>query len=220
MEAGLPVDLEQVETNFVLVDVGALGLGADEAVARLRAEGVLLSFAAKRNVLRAVTHLDVSAEDVEKAIERIPRALTGSPVIRRRGCGALPVLATAPADRLSIIGWCSTREKSWLRGGGGSERRRRARIRGVALLAGVVSLVGLGVALASRGGSDAAPAISTSDDPAAPTTTEAPEATSTEPAPTEDPPVEGKVTIAAVGDIAMGRDGFRPPAGRRASLRE
>ena len=41
----MPVDLDQVETNFVLVDVGALGLGADDAVARLRAEGVLLSFA-------------------------------------------------------------------------------------------------------------------------------------------------------------------------------
>ena len=43
-EAGMPVDLDRVETNFVLVDVGALGLGADDAVARLRAEGVLLVF--------------------------------------------------------------------------------------------------------------------------------------------------------------------------------
>jgi threonine aldolase len=77
-EAGMPVDLEQVETNFVLVDVGALGLGADDAVARLRAAGVLLSFGARRDVLRAVTHLDVSAEDIEQAIERIPRALTGA----------------------------------------------------------------------------------------------------------------------------------------------
>jgi threonine aldolase len=78
-EAGMPVDLEQVETNFVLVDAGALGLGADDAVARLRADGVLLSFAARKDVLRAVTHLDVSADDVERAIERIPRALTGAP---------------------------------------------------------------------------------------------------------------------------------------------
>ena len=77
--AGMPVDPAQVETNFVLVDAGALGLGADDAVARLRAEGVLLSFAARKDVLRAVTHLDVSAEDVEGAIERIPRALTGAP---------------------------------------------------------------------------------------------------------------------------------------------
>ena len=70
---------EQVETNFVLLDAGALGLGADDAVARLRAEGVLLSFAARKDVLRAVTHLDVSAADVEQAIERIPRALSGAP---------------------------------------------------------------------------------------------------------------------------------------------
>jgi threonine aldolase len=78
VEAGLPVDREQVETNFVLVDVGRLGLGGDEAVARLRAEGVLLSFAAGRDVLRAVTHLDVGAAHVERAIERIPRALSGA----------------------------------------------------------------------------------------------------------------------------------------------
>lgn len=78
-DAGLPVDVEQVETNFVLLDAGALGLGADEAVHRLRAEGVLLSFAARRDVLRAVTHLDVATDDVERAVELIPRALAGAP---------------------------------------------------------------------------------------------------------------------------------------------
>jgi len=75
-EAGLPVDLEQVETNFVLIDVARLGLGADDAVARLRAEGVLLSFGAERDVLRAVTHLGVSATAVEEAIECVLRALS------------------------------------------------------------------------------------------------------------------------------------------------
>ena len=77
-EAGLPVDLEQVETNFVLLDVARLGFSADEAIARLRAGGVLLSYAARNDVLRAVTHLDVSAGDIEQAIERIPRALASS----------------------------------------------------------------------------------------------------------------------------------------------
>jgi threonine aldolase len=77
-EAGLPVEPDQVQTNFVLLDVGRLGLPADDAVARLRAEGVLLSFAARKDVLRAVTHLDVSAEDIEQAIERIPRALAST----------------------------------------------------------------------------------------------------------------------------------------------
>jgi threonine aldolase len=78
VDAGLPVDLDQVETNFVLVDVGRLGLAADEAVARLRSEGVLLSFAARKDVLRAVTHLDVTVEDVEAACEAIPRALAST----------------------------------------------------------------------------------------------------------------------------------------------
>jgi threonine aldolase len=76
--AELPVDLEQVETNFVQLDVGRLGLSADDAVARLRAEGVLLSMTSRPNVLRAVTHLDVSADDVEEAVERIPHALAPS----------------------------------------------------------------------------------------------------------------------------------------------
>jgi threonine aldolase len=78
VDAGLPVDLDQVETNFVLVDVGRLGLAADEAVARLRSEGVLLSFAARKDVLRAVMHLDVTVEDVEAACEAIPRALAST----------------------------------------------------------------------------------------------------------------------------------------------
>jgi threonine aldolase len=78
VEAGLPIDLDQVETNFVLLDVTRLGLAGDEALARLRSEGVLLSFAARTDVLRALTHLDVTAEQIEEAIMRIPRALSGA----------------------------------------------------------------------------------------------------------------------------------------------
>ena len=73
--AGLSVDPDQVETNFVLLDAGRLGLTGDEALARLRVEGVLLSFAAEKDVLRAVTHLGVAARDVDDAIAAIPRAL-------------------------------------------------------------------------------------------------------------------------------------------------
>ena len=75
VEAGLPVDLGQVETNFVLLDASAIAMSGDEALARLRAEGVLFSFAARTDVLRAVTHLDVTADDIEQAIERAARAL-------------------------------------------------------------------------------------------------------------------------------------------------
>jgi threonine aldolase len=74
-EAGLPVDLAQVQTNFVQVDVGRLGLTSAEAIARLREEGVGMSITIHPNVLRAVTHLDITDEDIERAIDAIPRAL-------------------------------------------------------------------------------------------------------------------------------------------------
>ena len=73
--AGLPVDLDQVQTNFVQVDVGAIGLGRDEALASLRAAGVGLSSTIHPTVLRAVTHLDVGDDDIQRAIELAPRAL-------------------------------------------------------------------------------------------------------------------------------------------------
>jgi threonine aldolase len=73
--AGLAVDLELVETNFVQLDVGALGLSSGEAIDRLAAEGVGLSATVKPAVLRAVTHLDITDDDVERALELVPRAL-------------------------------------------------------------------------------------------------------------------------------------------------
>jgi threonine aldolase len=74
-EAGVPVDLEQVETNFVQVDVAPLGLAWDDALARLAEQGVGLSATMHPTKLRAVTHLDVGDEDIERAVELIPRAL-------------------------------------------------------------------------------------------------------------------------------------------------
>jgi threonine aldolase len=73
--AGLPVDLDQVQTNFVQLDVGTLGLGRDEALARLRDAGVGLSSTIHPTIVRAVTHLDVDDGDVDRAIELVPRAL-------------------------------------------------------------------------------------------------------------------------------------------------
>jgi threonine aldolase len=72
--AGLPVDLELVQSNFVQVDVRSLGLTEDEALERIRERGVLLS-QTKPGVLRAVTHLDVTGDDVERALEAVPLAL-------------------------------------------------------------------------------------------------------------------------------------------------
>jgi threonine aldolase len=73
--AGLAIDLDQVETNFVQLDLAPLGLKRDEAVALLREAGVGLSATIHPTVLRAVTHLGVSDEDVERAAELVPRAL-------------------------------------------------------------------------------------------------------------------------------------------------
>jgi threonine aldolase len=72
--AGVPVDVAGVETNFVQVDVAGLGLAAADAIERLAAVGVGLSRTAGGR-LRAVTHLDVSDEDVERALELVPEAL-------------------------------------------------------------------------------------------------------------------------------------------------
>lgn len=74
-DAGVPVDLEQVETNFVQVDVEPLGLTRPEALARLSEVGVGLSGTIHPTVLRAVTHLEITDEDVERASELIPQAL-------------------------------------------------------------------------------------------------------------------------------------------------
>ena len=73
--AGVPVDLEQVETNFVQVDVAPLGLERADAIARLQAAGVGLSSTPHPTVLRAVTHLEIDDDDVVRASELIPEAL-------------------------------------------------------------------------------------------------------------------------------------------------
>ena len=70
--AGAAVDLDQVETNFVQIDVGPDRAAVLDA---LRAEGVLLSGTIHRSVLRAVTYLGISDDDIDRAIELIPRAL-------------------------------------------------------------------------------------------------------------------------------------------------
>ena len=72
---GVPVDRELVETNFVQVDAAALGFSSAEAIARLAEAGVGLSATVKPGVLRAVTHLDVGDDDVERAIELVSQAL-------------------------------------------------------------------------------------------------------------------------------------------------
>jgi threonine aldolase len=72
--AGLPVDVDATETNFVGVDVGSVGIDTDEAQTLIREQGVLVGWL-RPGVLRVATYLGVTDEDVEQAVERIPRAL-------------------------------------------------------------------------------------------------------------------------------------------------
>jgi threonine aldolase len=73
--AGVAIDLDAVETNFVQLDVEPYGLTKWEALARLKEHGVGMSATVHPTRLRAVTHLDVSDDDIERAIDVIPRAL-------------------------------------------------------------------------------------------------------------------------------------------------
>jgi threonine aldolase len=57
---------EHVETNIVFVDPGPFGSTTGELVGRLKEEGVLVTQVAGK--VRMLTHVDVSADDIEKAI--------------------------------------------------------------------------------------------------------------------------------------------------------
>jgi threonine aldolase len=95
--AGLAVPLEKVETNFVHLNVAEAGLTKDEALARLELQRVKLSSTIHDGILRAVTHLDVSDEQITYALEAIPSALLddGSDLHSARGTRLVP---TAPAS--------------------------------------------------------------------------------------------------------------------------
>ena len=76
--AGLPVDVDAVETNFIGIDVASMGVAESDAQARIAEGGVLVGWL-RPGVLRVATYLGVTDEDVERAIDAIPRALVTSP---------------------------------------------------------------------------------------------------------------------------------------------
>jgi threonine aldolase len=63
-----------VETNIVIFEVGATGSPAEQISAELEKEGVRVSVMG-RTKLRAVTHLDVTQQDIERAIDVFRRVL-------------------------------------------------------------------------------------------------------------------------------------------------
>ena len=69
---GIDIDLETVQTNIVVMDVAGLGIDAFQAVARLRDRGLLVVIFGPTRI-RAVTHLDVSSEQVLQAARIIEK---------------------------------------------------------------------------------------------------------------------------------------------------
>ena len=73
---GLEVDMEQVQTNIIMVRTAAPAPDAEELCRRMNAAGVRVDPMGK-NLTRLVTHLDVSSEDISRAIDLFSKALKG-----------------------------------------------------------------------------------------------------------------------------------------------
>jgi len=66
------VDSASVQTNILMIDTSGTGTGEEEVQERLASEGVLMHTFG-RDRLRAVTHLNVDASDIEDAIAAFQR---------------------------------------------------------------------------------------------------------------------------------------------------
>ncbi|MGH3018288.1 MAG: hypothetical protein ACRDLU_07940, partial [Gaiellaceae bacterium] len=71
---GLPVDPATVETNFVGLDVEPLRLTTEEATERIASQGVLVGWL-RPGIIRLATYLGVEDDDIDAAVDAIPRAL-------------------------------------------------------------------------------------------------------------------------------------------------
>ncbi|HEY6951730.1 MAG TPA: GntG family PLP-dependent aldolase [Bacteroidota bacterium] len=67
---GFAIDMDTVQSNIVIIDVGQTGKTPGEIIAVARAHGVLLS-EMTHTTIRAVMHLDVTQDDVARAVEVI-----------------------------------------------------------------------------------------------------------------------------------------------------
>ncbi|MDQ4065576.1 MAG: aminotransferase class I/II-fold pyridoxal phosphate-dependent enzyme [Actinomycetota bacterium] len=69
------VDLDAVETNMVYVDLRPFGKQGPEVGQALLAEGILTLARVATDIVRLVTHRDVSADDIEVALGALRRVL-------------------------------------------------------------------------------------------------------------------------------------------------
>lgn len=73
--AGIPLALDSVDSNILLVDVAAVGFDGASAADLLAGDGVRVSTVDDPGLVRAVTHLDVTAEQVDRAAEQMVELL-------------------------------------------------------------------------------------------------------------------------------------------------
>jgi len=73
---GLGIDPDDIETNLVFFDVNDTGRTAAEIVAALKERGVRMGATGKYRI-RAVTHLDISREDIDTALRAVGEVVVG-----------------------------------------------------------------------------------------------------------------------------------------------
>ena len=71
------VNPDEVETNIVILDLASLALSAQDLVATLKGAGILASSVGP-TIVRLVTHLDISAEDIAKVNSVLPELINRS----------------------------------------------------------------------------------------------------------------------------------------------
>ena len=73
---GVQLVNEDVQTNLIFFDVSESQLSAQDVSARLREQGIWIG-AIDNERMRAVTHLDISRDDVNEAADRLAKVIKG-----------------------------------------------------------------------------------------------------------------------------------------------
>jgi threonine aldolase len=72
---GVSIDPEQVETNIIIFNIANTGMTAPQMAEAMKRNGVLIHPIGKTQI-RLVTHLDVSSEDIKKALKAFEKVLS------------------------------------------------------------------------------------------------------------------------------------------------
>ncbi len=73
---GVSIDPRHVQTNIVIFGIAGAKITAPQVAESMKKQGVLIHALGKAQI-RLVTHLDVTAEDIEKALKAFGKALGG-----------------------------------------------------------------------------------------------------------------------------------------------